>query len=213
LQITGLTNGIAYRCSLLAVSANGVGTPVTFSVSPTASPIALQKVVSRKVHGAAGTFEIIVDHLQPISGAITVEPRSTTSTHLLAFQFDAAITSVGVPLVTDVDGMSIGTATASISGNDIDVVFSTNVSQGGQRVTVQLPGVNANAGTFSSSVALLVGDVNNSRTVNSSDISGVKARSGQTTDVNNFKFDLNASGTINSSDISAVKARSGLALP
>ena len=48
--------------------------------------------------------------------------------------------------------------------------------------------------------------------VNSSDISGVKARSGQATTASNFKFDVNASGAINSSDISAVKARSGLTL-
>ena len=63
------------------------------------------------------------------------------------------------------------------------------------------------------SLGFLVGDVNNSRSVNSSDISSVKARSGQTTDATNFKFDVNSSGAINSSDISAVKARSGLVLP
>ena len=62
-------------------------------------------------------------------------------------------------------------------------------------------------------MGFLVGDVNNTRSVNSSDISAVKARSGQTTSALNFMFDVNASGAINSSDISAVKARSGLVLP
>lgn len=80
------------------------------------------------------------------------------------------------------------------------------------RATVSLNGVNGGATTFSASVGFLVGDVNETRAVNSSDISGVKARSGQTTTVLNYKFDLNASGAINSSDISAVKARSGLVL-
>ena len=62
------------------------------------------------------------------------------------------------------------------------------------------------------SIGFLVGDVNNTRSVNSSDISGVKARSGQSTSAANFRFDLNASGAVNSSDISAVKARSGQTL-
>ena len=75
-----------------------------------------------------------------------------------------------------------------------------------------LTGIN---GSFDTTVSLgfLVGDVNGSRAVNSSDISGVKARSGQAVDANNFRFDVNATGVINSSDISAVKARSGLVLP
>ena len=67
--------------------------------------------------------------------------------------------------------------------------------------------------TVAANIGFLVGDVNNTRSVNSSDISGVKARSGQTTTAANFRFDVNATGTINSSDISAVKARSGLTLP
>ena len=65
---------------------------------------------------------------------------------------------------------------------------------------------------FSVSLGFLIGDVNNTRSVNSSDISGVKARSGQGTTIGNFRFDVNATGAINSSDISAVKARSGVTL-
>ena len=62
-------------------------------------------------------------------------------------------------------------------------------------------------------LGFLVGDINNSGSVNSSDISGVQARSDQSVDATNFKYDVNVSGAINSSDISAVKARSGLVLP
>jgi hypothetical protein len=57
-----------------------------------------------------------------------------------------------------------------------------------------------------------VGDVNNSRSVNSSDINAIKTRSGQVVDTSNFKFDLNASGGINTTDINAAKTRSGGAL-
>ena len=85
------------------------------------------------------------------------------------------------------------------------------------RVTVTLNGAGGPSGlvstTPSTSMGFLVGDVNNSRSVNASDISGVKARSGQVTTSLNFKFDVNASRAVNSADISAVKARSGLLLP
>ena len=79
-------------------------------------------------------------------------------------------------------------------------------------VQVSLLAVNGNI-NVSASVGFLLGDVNGSRSVNSSDISGIKARSGQIVDGSNFRFDVNVTGTINSSDISIGKARSGSMLP
>ena len=99
----------------------------------------------------------------------------------------------------------------AVSGSEIRVTL-TGVTDN-QRVSIALANINGlPAATASASIGFLVGDGNNSRSVNSSDISGVKARSGQTTTSSNFRFDVNASGSINSSDISAVKARSGLVL-
>ena len=84
-----------------------------------------------------------------------------------------------------------------------------------RRVGITLNGVTGpvDSTDATASIGFLVGDINNTRSVNSSDISGVKARSGQITTGTNFKFDVNASGAVNSSDLSAVKARSGLTLP
>lgn len=212
LQIAGLTNGTTYQCSLSAVSVNGVGTPTTFVASPTASPIALLKVLSRKLHGAAGTYEIIIDHTQTINGVLTVEPRSSAVPHLVVFQFDGAIASVGIPVISDIDGISIGSATASINGTAVEVQLGGTPGIDSRRVTVRLPGVNANQGIFSSSVAFLVGDVNGSRTVDAADVSEIKARSGQVVDLTNFRHDLNASGVVNAADISGGKARIGAVL-
>ena len=63
------------------------------------------------------------------------------------------------------------------------------------------------------SLGFLVGDVNNLRSVNASDISAVKARRGQVINTTNFKFDLDASGDIDDTDLTMVKGRAGLSFP
>ena len=168
-------------------------------------PFALLAVQSRKTHGSAGTFDIAVDTVPTITGAVTVEPRSIDTGHTIVFQFDAAITMIGSV------SSSTGSATAAITGTDV-VVTLTGIADN-SRASVSLTNLNNVGVNATVSIGFLVGDVNNTRSVNSSDISGVKARSGQTADASNFKFDVNATGAINSSDISAVKARSGLVLP
>ena len=175
--------------------------PTNF-VPPAFSLVAVQ---SRKTHGAAGNFDIAIDAVPQISGAVTVEPRAIGIDHTIIFQFDTLITATGIVAT------SVGSATATISGNDV-IVSLTGVPNS-SRAQVTLTNV-SNAGVNASAfIGFLIGDVNNTRSVNSSDISGVKARSGQATTAANFKFDVNTSGAINSSDISAVKARSGLVLP
>ena len=175
------------------------------TTAPTAQ-LALVGVQSRKVHGSAGTFDLAIDTMQLINGSVTVEPRTIGGGHTIVFQFDGAVSTPGSVSITPV-----GTATVSNLGNEV-LVTLTGVSDN-QRVTVTLTNVNGSANPGPVSMGFLVGDVNNTRSVNSSDISGVKARSGQPTTTLNFKFDINASGAVNSSDISAVKARSGSVLP
>lgn len=168
-----------------------------------APAFALNAVVSRKTDAGVDR-DITVDSAITLGGSVTVEPRVIGSAHKVVFQFNGPVTSVGSVSTT------AGSATSLMTGNDV-VVTLTGVA-GNSRAMLTLNGVNG-AGPFTASLGFLVGDVNNTRSVNASDISGVKARSGQVVDAANFKFDLNVTGSINASDISAVKARSGLALP
>ena len=172
---------------------------------PSASiPFALVALQSRKTHGGAGTFDMAIDTALAAPN-VTVEPRTAGGGHLIVFQFNAAIIAPGTVSV-----MPTGSASAAFSRNEILVTLA-NIADS-QRVTLSLANVNGTLSPAPVSIGFLVGDVNNSRAVNSSDISGVKARSGQTVDASNFKIDVNVSGSINSADISLVKARSGLAL-
>ena len=192
--------------------------PVTFGVAILAlfvslpvSALTLTGAQSRKVHGATGTYDLALDRVATITGAITVESRVIGAGHTIVFQFDELITATGTVSSVDVANTSIGSTTAVASGNN--VVVTLNDIADNRRVTVRLTGVNSTL-TTQVSVGFLAGDINNSFSVNASDISGIKARSGQTVSVpaNNFRFDINASGAINSSDISAVKSRSGVSL-
>ncbi|MEQ1517289.1 MAG: PQQ-dependent sugar dehydrogenase [Usitatibacteraceae bacterium] len=182
------------------------GVNATFT-STTAALLALNAVQSRKAHATAGTFDLPID-LAP--GIVTVESRVIDTGHRIVYQFNNPIAFAGNATVTPV-----GTAFASFLGNEVTVTL-TGVPDN-QRVTVSLTGVSAvNGGTASPAplvIGFAVGDVNSTLSTNSSDISGVKARSGQATTTANFRYDLNVSGSVNSSDISAVKARSGSVLP
>ena len=178
-------------------------------LSQSVSALALTGAQSRKTHGAAGTYDLPLDRAAAITGAITVESRVIGSGHTIVFQFDGAITATGTASSVDVAGAAIGNVSPQASGNDV-VVTLTNVPDN-RRVTVNLAGVNGAVNT-QVSIGFLAGDINNTFTVNSSDISAIKSRSGQTANAGNFRYDINVSGGINSSDISAVKARSGTSL-
>lgn len=212
INVGSLLNGTAYTCSVTA--SNAIGNSVasaTVGVTPSAvAPTSLVGVVSRKTHAAAGAFDIAIDTVPVITGAITVEPRIIGAGHTVRFQFNNAITIAGTIAVVDGTNANVP-ASAVASGNDVIVTIAALADN--KRVTFTLTGVNVTVNPPPVSMGFLLGDINNNRSVNASDISAVKARSGQTTSAMNFRFDVNASGAVNASDISAVKARSGVALP
>ncbi len=195
----------------LSSTATRISTGDTSAFS--AATIPLNAVVSRKIHGSAGSFDLVLNTAEAITGAVTVEPRGIGAGHTIVFQLGRVVSAVGS--VTVVDGTNAPVnASAQFSGPEVIVTIPALADN--KRVTISLASVTTVAGPAivpPVSLGFLVGDINNSRSVNASDISGVKARSGQVVTAANFLFDLNASGSINSSDISAVKARSGLVLP
>jgi Dockerin type I domain/Regulator of chromosome condensation (RCC1) repeat len=206
---TPTLNGGTSGTLFISHNAPGGISTITFNGTGTPPPIALTGVVSRKDHGLAGTFDLPIDTSVAIGGAVTVESRIIGAEHRIVFAFSATVTVQGNVTLVNSAGQSVP-ANLGFSANE--VIVSLPSVPDNSRVFITLTGVNGSVGG-AAAIGFLVGDANNTRSVNSSDISAVKARSGQTTTASNFKFDVNASGAINSSDISAVKARSGLTLP
>ncbi len=175
----------------------------------TAGPLQLLSAVSRKTHGAGGTFDIDL----PLSGPpFGVECRNSgANAHTLVFTFSNAVVS-GSASVT----LGVGTPAApTFSGNTMTVDLSgvTDV----QVITVTLSNVTDSFAQVLPNTAVsmnvLNADTSGNKTVNGTDVSQTKLQSGVALSGANFREDVNASGGINGTDVSAVKLRSGNALP
>jgi uncharacterized delta-60 repeat protein len=167
----------------------------------------LTGAVSRKMHGAAGTFDVPL----PLTGNVGIECRSggATNDYQMIFNFMNPVT-VGSAAVTSGTG---SVSSFSVSGSQVTVNL-TGVTNA-QRITVTLFNVNdgMNSGDVPVSMGVLVGDVNGNAVVNASDVSLTKSQVGQAVSGSNFREDVNANGLINSMDVALVKSKVGTALP
>ena len=204
-----LTSSASYGATSIAILTVG-GVSASFYVNTVSQP--LSAVYSRKTHGASDR-DIPIDFNLPLGGAIATEPRTIGTGHKIAFQFYSAVSSAGTAIAVDSSSTPVGSAVATINpSRSNEVIVTLTAIPDNKRVVVMLTGVNGNL-SVSAPVGFLVGDVNNTQSVNASDVSGVKARAGQLTTALNYRFDVNADGAVNSADISTTKARSGLTLP
>ncbi len=173
-----------------------------------ASALQLTAAVSRRTHGAAGTFDVLL----PLSGAPGVECRNGSGAHTLVFAFTNEVVS-GSASVTAGIGSVLGSPT--FSGNTMSVNL-TGVANA-QQITVTLQSVTDSFAQVlpntSVNLGVLLGDTNGSGGVTSSDVSGTKAVANQTLTSANFRSDVSVNGSINASDIGQVKAASGTSIP
>lgn len=172
---------------------------------PGAIPNSDPQVVSRKVHGSAGTFDINLAH------ADECRSGGASNAYQLVFTFPVVVTfsSASVTAGTGTVSSSSGSGTATVTVNLTGVTSA-------QRLTVTLFGVSdGGTGTanLTAQMGVLIGDSNGNGSVNSADVSQTKSRSGMTVDSTNFRSDVNANGTINSSDSSVIRSNVGTALP
>jgi hypothetical protein len=176
-------------------------------------PVQLVSVVSRKIHGTAGTFDVDL----PLTGNPGIECRSggASGDYTLVFTFANILSGVG--------GASVSSGTGSVASSNIDssdahncIVNLTGVTNA-QIVTVSLSNVTDSAGDSSPAVAgsmgVLIGDLNASRRVDAADVSLVRQQTLQNVDGSNFREDINASGRIDAADVSIARQQTLTSLP
>jgi uncharacterized repeat protein (TIGR01451 family) len=185
-------------------------TAVVASVVPPLPPpgqVTLVSAASRKVHGAAGTFDL---SLGLTSSSPTTEPRSggAGGNHAIVFAFDSPVTS-GIAAVT----AGTGTAgTPSFVGNEMIVPLTGVANQ--QYVIVSVSDVNGSTGvTGSVRIGFLLGDVSQNRVVTVSDLAQVNAQIAQVVTTLNYLRDVNASGTLTVADKGIANTQITKALP
>ena len=163
--------------------------------------------VSRKVHGSTA-FDIDLPQ-QTFPLGLECRSGGPSSNHQLVLTFPSPVT-VGS---ADVNGIG-SVSNFTVNGNVVTVnltgvgnaqtdflTFLSNVSDG------------TNTGEVDVYMNVLLGDTTGNGSVNASDVSQTKARSGQPVDATNFRSDVTVNGSINASDVSLVKSKSGTALP
>lgn len=182
-------------------------------LASSATALSLVNVVSRKIHGSAGPFDLPVNVSGMFNSGLSVEPRAIGSGHLIVFTFDEAVTAPGSVTVVDALGAPIGnTAPPVVNANQVSV----NVADVADRrsIKVTLTGVTGASGTTDATASLgfLMGSFSDALSVTPRDASASKARSGQAIDANSFRYDINISGLISAADIATTKTRVGLTL-
>jgi len=178
------------------------GTQFTINLVPPTPTL----VVSRKIHGSAGPFDIIL----PLTGNAGIECRTggASGDHQVVFTFSTPVTFTSATC----SGVCTVSSTTT-SGNQVFVNLTAVANA--QNITVTLVGVSAGgvSADIPVPVGVLAGDTTADRSVNSADISQTKSQSGHVVTTSNFREDVTVDGSINSADISLVKAKSGTALP
>jgi hypothetical protein len=180
----------------------------TWSLRPIAE---LLGIVSRKVHGGAGPFDI------DLTSGNGIECRSggPNGNYTLVFTFANPLASVASASVTSGNGTVVSDSIDSSDGRNF-VVNLTGVTNA-QTLIVSLNNVEDTAGNFSAiasaSMNVLIGDTNADRFTDAVDVSQTKSQSGNAVTNSNFREDVNVDGFIDAIDASLVKSKAGTALP
>ncbi len=197
-DVRNLTDAISYAHNAL-------------TAVPTPLPVQLVNMVSTKVHGEAGSYEI------DLTDGNGVECRSggAAGDYQIILTFSNDLTNV------DSASATCGSVSSSAIGPNANqyTVNLTGLNDCNQQYhSLVLSSVSDSAGNQSAMVTgpqwgLLIGDTTGDHSVNSADVGQTKSQSGSVVSSSNLRQDVNADGNLNSGDVGFVKSKSGTGLP
>ncbi len=133
---------------------------------------------------------------------------------IVTFATQVSITSASITLDPNASPAPTGSVSGYTESSSQVTIDLTGVSNA-QTILINLFGVTA--GTYTNDVSVrmgvLLGDTTGNGSVNATDVSLTKSKSGQTADGTNFRTDVTVNGSINATDVSTVKLKTGTALP
>ena len=165
-------------------------------------------VVSRKLHDGT-PFDISLP-LSPNAPGVECRSGGASNDYQVVLTFPRSVTFTNAAVTSGAGSVS-GT---NGNGTTTLTVNLTGVSNA-QKIIVTLFGVGdgTHTGDIAVPMAILFGDTSGNGTVNATDVSQTKLRSGQPVDATNFRNDVTVSNSINATDVSTVKLKTGTALP
>jgi hypothetical protein len=189
---------------------SGAQLPIFAPNAPALTPY----VTSRKNHSLPSGIVNLPEFITcdtPINPGVECRTGGSSGIHQLVILFPKNITlnpPTGTPAVRVSSG--VGSVSQFVLNNNEVSVNLTGVANA-QTIIVTLSQVSDGPNTADVVVParFLLGDTTGNGSVNASDVSQTKARSGQVLDYSNFRSDINLNGAINSSDITLIKAQSG----
>ena len=159
--------------------------------------------VSRKIHGAAGPFDVNLLGLSP-----GIEPRTggPSGNHEIVITLPAGVSVSSI-------STSCGTIAKRITSGVQTTLELTGVPNRTQ-CSIDLHGVTNGTTTNDVSIPIgfLIGDTNADRFCDGVDVSQTKSQSGNRAALANFREDVNIDGFIDAVDTALVKSKSGTAL-
>jgi hypothetical protein len=184
----------------------------------TAATVPVPGVVSRKVHGVVGTFDVPL----PFNGTAGIECRAPgpNDSYELVYTFDRPVSTAGTVAVQGTGTVATaapGSTNPSVGPMPNQITVDLTGVANAQHLIATLSNVQDTSGATLNAVAarmdVLVGDTTASGAVNAGDAAQTQSESGHPVTSSNFREDVTANGSINSSDIALVQSKSGTALP
>jgi len=170
---------------------------------PPCGPYAITSWESVKQHGGSPLSIVL-----PASGTPLSESRSGGLTQLQV-TFDTTVdpncyTEANIAL----SGPGLSVAGSTLAGNVLTIDLAGSVDQSCYTIDLSAA-IDGLTGDADCTVAVLLGDTNNDKSANLTDMAQVKSKNGQTAAAAGARFDLNLDGSVNLTDMAQAKSRNG----